>query len=74
MDEVRRDAGLNVDEFADALGRDSRQVGKWLKGTERPQFETVFAVERFQQPLVLALAKRVRTIEITTQLTARRSA
>lgn len=71
LDEVRRDAGLNVDEFAGLLDRDARQVGKWLNATERPQFETVFAIERFQQPLLLALARRVPSIQITTQLTVR---
>lgn len=74
LDEVRRDAGMTVDEFAHAIDRDARQVGKWLKATERPQIETVFAIERFQMPLVLALARRVRSIEITTQLTVRRTA
>lgn len=74
LDEVRRDAGLNVDEFADVLERDPRQVGKWLNATERPQFETVFAIDRFQQPLLLALARRVPSIQITTQLTVVRSA
>lgn len=74
LDEVRHDAGMTVDEFAHAIDRDARQVGKWLSATERPQIETVFAVERFQQPLVLALARRVRSIEISTHLIVRRSA
>lgn len=74
IDEVRCDFRLTVDQFAHEIQRDARQVGKWLNASERPQIETVFAVERFQQSLVLALARRVRSIEITTQLTARRSA
>jgi hypothetical protein len=71
FDEVRQDARLNVDEFAAALKRDPKQVGKWLKGIERPQFETVFDVEQFRQPLLLALARRVPTIQIAVHLTAR---
>jgi hypothetical protein len=69
IDEVRRDAKLTVDEFAGVIERDPRQVGKWLNATERPQIETVFAFEQFQQPAVLALARRVKSIRITTQIT-----
>lgn len=69
LNEVR--GTLTVEQFAAAIDRDARQVGKWLSASERPQFETVFAVERFQQPLWLALGRRIKTVEITTQLTVR---
>src|SRR3990167_243969 len=57
LDEVRRVSGLTIDEFAAVLDRDARQVGKWLTGQERPQVETVLAVERFRAPLVIAMAR-----------------
>lgn len=74
LDVVRRDAGLNLDEFACALGKNSRQVARWMLGTERPQIEAVFAVARFRSSLVIALARLAGDIDVTTTITVRRVA
>ena len=47
----------SLKEFADALGRDERQVKRWIDGRERPQFDVLFAVAALRQPLVVAFAE-----------------
>ena len=74
MDEVRRVCGLDLGQFADALGKDSRQVARQIKGDERPQLDAVFAVAAFRAPLVIALARGVAEIEMFTEMRIRRSA
>lgn len=65
---------LTLKEFADAIGRDERQVARWITGAERPQFDAIFAVDRFQGPLVSALAELARGVEVETTITIRRTA
>ena len=74
MDDVRIAAGLTLDEFANALGKDPRQVKRQIQADERPQIEAVFGVERFQVLLVTALAKRIGQIEVETVIRIRRTA
>jgi len=74
IEDVRCDAKLTLDEFAHALGKDDRQVARWIKGEDRPQLETVFAVERFRAPLLVALAGLAPEIRIVTTLTFERIA
>ena len=50
-------AGMTQKEAAAAMGRDSAQVARWIAGTERPQFDALMAVERLQEPTVIALAQ-----------------
>ena len=60
-------AGLNLDEFSGLVGRDSRQVARWIGGIERPQFDALFSVEQLRQPIVLALAEMAGAgVEIET--------
>jgi hypothetical protein len=66
IDEVRNVFGLTLQEFAAVLGKDERQVKRQIEGKERPQIEAVFAVERFQGPLVIALARLAAGCEIDT--------
>lgn len=66
LDEVRNVFGLTLKEFAAELGKDERQVQRQIEGKERPQIEAVFAVERFQGPLVIALARLAAGCEIDT--------
>lgn len=67
--------GWSLKEFAGALDRDPRQVARWIDGSERPQFDAMFAVETLRQPLVIALAELAGTgVEITTEITIRRVA
>jgi hypothetical protein len=67
---IKRAMGLrewNLDELANAVERDSRQVARWIDGIERPQFDALFAVESFRQPMVIALAELAGTgVEIET--------
>lgn len=75
LERARLLRGWSLKELADAVGRDERQVARWMLGTERPQWDAVFAVESLRGPLVIALAELAGTpIEVTTQITLRRSA
>lgn len=74
MDEVRRVFDLSLEGFAYELGVDRGQLGKQIKGEDRPQLEKVFAVERFRPALVIALAKLASGVQIDTVVTWRRSA
>jgi hypothetical protein len=65
-------AGLSNKEAAAALGRDPSQVGKWISGQERPQFDAIFAVEELRGPLVVALSELCSDIDVTTTITLRR--
>lgn len=75
MEEVRNVMGLGLEEFTYAIGKnDPRQVGRQLKGEERPQIEAVFAVDRFRAPMVIALAKSAAGVEVVTEIRVKRSA
>lgn len=50
-------AGLANKEAAGAMGIDPAQLSRWIAGTERPQFDRLFAVEALRQPLCVALAQ-----------------
>jgi len=67
--------GWTLKEFAAAVKRDERQCARWINGSERPQFDVLFAVEALRQPLVLALAERAgQGVEIETTIHLRRIA
>lgn len=74
IDEVRNVFGLTLKEFSAALGKNESQIRRQIEGKERPQIEAVFAVERFQGPLVIALARLARGVEVDTVIHVRRSA
>lgn len=74
IEAVRHESRLTLDEFAHALGKDPSQVGRWISGEDRPQIETVLAVERFQPLMVVALAGLSKQIEVVTEIRVRRSA
>ena len=74
MDEVRRFLGLSLEEFAYALKKDERQVARQLQGKERPQIEAVLAVDRFQGPMVVALARIASGVDVDTVIHVRRTA
>lgn len=68
-------SGLSLKEFADAIGRDERQVARWIGGGERPQFDAIFAVVQLRGCLVIALAQLADAdITVDTIITIRRSA
>ena len=72
--EVQRTFGLSLKEFSCELGKDERQIARQIDGTDRPQLEVVFAVERFRPALVIALARLAQGMEIDMVVTWRRSA
>lgn len=66
---------LTLKEFAAALGnKDERQVQRWIDGTVRPQIEVVLAVERFQGPMLIALARITSGVQVDTVIHVKRSA
>lgn len=65
--------GWSLKELAGAIGRDERQISRWIRGDERTQVDAVFAVARLRQPFVIALAK-LAECEIETVVRVRRSA
>lgn len=74
IDEVRCVFRMTLQEFAAALGKDERQVKRQIEGQERPQIEAVFAVERFQGPMVIALARLASGTDVDTVIHVRRTA
>jgi transcriptional regulator with XRE-family HTH domain len=76
VERVRYKAGLTLEEFADRLSRDSRQVARWITGSEHAQLATIFAVVEFQPLLVIALAEIVNgpQCEVTTTIQIKRGA
>lgn len=74
IDRARMVCGWNVNEFADAVHRDRAQVSRWIAGTERAQFDALFAVEALRGPLVVQLAGLSADIEVVTEIRVRRTA
>jgi len=71
IDRVKGQRSLK--EFAGLVLREERQVGRWITGEERPQFDALFAVESLRQPLVIALAELAGDgVEIETTVRVRR--
>lgn len=67
--------GWSLKELADHVGRDERQIARWINGGERPQFDALLAVEELQQPLVIAFAEMVgQRVDIETTIRVRRRA
>lgn len=73
MADVMRFSGLSLEEFAYALKKDERQIARQLQGKERPQIEAVLAIDRFQGPMVIALARISAGVEVDTVIHVRRT-
>lgn len=73
LDFARRMVGWTVDQLAAELQRDSKQVGRWIRGEERTQVDAVFGVELLRAPFVIALAQLAQC-EVETTVRIRRSA
>ena len=62
--------GWTLKEFAAAVDRDERQCSRWITGDERPQMDTLFAVETLRSPLIQALAELAGAdVDVTTAIT-----
>jgi hypothetical protein len=72
LDFARRYVGWTVDQLAAELQRDSKQVGRWLRGEERTQVDTVLMVRQLHGPFVIALANlNTEDIVVETTITIR---
>lgn len=58
VDRARRAMGWNIDQLAGHCGvdRDPSQVGRWCRGTERPPFDVLLAIDHYGEELLLELA------------------
>jgi len=59
-------AGLTQKEAAALLDRDQAQIARWMNGSDRPQFDAIFAVESLRQPLIQALAELAGNVVVET--------
>jgi hypothetical protein len=67
--------GWTVDRCALECKRDRAQVSRWIAGSERPQFDTLWTVEELRQPLVVALAELAECgVRTTIEIQQRRRA
>lgn len=57
LDCARHAVGWTVDQLAGELGRDSKQVARWMRGEERTQVDRVLAVYALRWPFIAALAR-----------------
>jgi hypothetical protein len=67
-------AGLTQKEGWVLLGHnDGARLNRWIAGSERPQFDALFAVERLRPALVIALSELAgEDVTINTVVTIRR--
>ena len=70
-----KSAGLTQKECWVLLGhQDGSQLSRWIAGSERPQFDALFAVEPMRSPLVVALAELAgEDVEVVTEIRVRRA-
>lgn len=69
--------GWTLKECAAQIRRDERQLARWISGDERPQLDTLFAVDAMRQALVIALAELAGAgveVETTVRVVRRRVA
>lgn len=67
--------GWSLKEFAAKTGKNERQCARWMDGTERPQFDVLFAIIALRSSLVIALAAIAgEGVEIETVVKIRRIA
>lgn len=74
VERVRVLSGLNLQEFARAIGRNERQVYRWINNTERQQLEAIYIVPALSGFLVIALAEGVPSVDVITTITVKRIA
>lgn len=75
IERARTLRGWTLQELGREVKRDERQIARWIAGTERPQLDALFAVDSFRSPMVVALAELAGdNVEVTTQITVRRTA
>lgn len=65
---------LSLKEFSALIGRNERQVGRWIDGSDRPQLELLYESPALHPLLVIALAEGAPGVEVETTITVRRRA
>jgi len=69
VERARSLCGLSLKEFADAVGRDERQVARWITGAERTQADAIFAVLKLRRAFVIALAEQAgEGVHVSTEI------
>jgi len=58
IERARQLRGWSLKELSGAAQRGERQLARWIDGTEHSQLDTLFAIDSFRQPLIIALAER----------------
>jgi hypothetical protein len=53
---------------------DQSAISRWIAAVERPQFDKLFAVDRFYDAWVIASAEANPRVEVVTQIQIRRTA
>jgi hypothetical protein len=70
-------AHLTKQDISAAMGYeppDQSAISRWIAGVERPQFDKLFAVDRFYDAWVIASAEANPRVEVETVVRVRRSA
>jgi ribosome-binding protein aMBF1 (putative translation factor) len=57
LDYARREVGWTLEQLAAELGRDPRQVRRWIANEETVQTHVVWKAKPLRQPFVIALAR-----------------
>jgi len=66
----------SLKEFAALIGREEREVAKWITAERRPHIDAIFAVQILRKPMVIALAAELASdcVEIETVIRVRQVA
>jgi hypothetical protein len=64
--------GWTLDRLALEVGKDVRQIGRWIDGSEHAQLDVLFAVEAFRASLVIGLAEQSGVADVETTIRFRR--
>ncbi len=73
VERTRTLAQMTLKEFADAIGKDERQIARWIEGKDRPQFDAIFSVPTLRSYLVIALAELADDVVVETTISIRRA-
>ena len=66
LDEARHLLKWSLKDLSREVGRDERQVARWIAGVDCAPFDVLFAVSMLRRPLLIALSRTTRDVEIET--------
>jgi hypothetical protein len=67
-------AGVTQKEAAALIACEQAHICRWIAGTERPQFDRIFAHPSLRNALVVALAELAEGVTVETHITIRKTA